>query len=441
MNSVDENKTPPLQEDTPQLSQYIDRAKLNNEVHSRPFIAINSPSRCTSIAMLHNGTSLEQEWMHILELCHHFGVSLTTAPENHLIVEFNSFRLKWERHTEFSSYTFIREGVGDVLFKNTALEVIPKNWISGMPGEMFVGVHLTVIKSTKENSYDPDEILEVFGHQSVVGSEMSENCATAWTDFQLHQDGFSRILIKNISMKERQTGRLLQRLWEIESYRMLSLLALPLTQEVGEQTRKIESILSQNVGKMSDVHDADEEQKLLETFTSLAAKVEELSAATSFRFNASKAYYSLVKTRTENIKEKKIDGIQRVSVFMERRLGPAMRTVSSMDERIASLSRRVNRASGLLQTRINTTLQAQNKELLYSMNQRAQLQLNLQQTVEGLSVVAISYYALSIINIIAEAAAKIWQSLDPTIITASFAPLIIGGVYLGIKRIRKTISK
>jgi len=438
---VDEQKASLLQSEPLQLTQYSDRARLNNEVHSRPFIAINSPSRCTNIAMLHNGVTLTQEWQHINKLCHHFSITISNIPENHLIVDFNSFRLKWERHTEFSSYTFIREGIGAALFKNTALEVIPENWISEIPGKMFVGVHLTVVKTTREKNYDPEEILDIFGHQTVVGSQMSENCATAWTDFQLHQDGFSRILVKNISMKERQTGRLLQRLWEIESYRMLSLLSLPLTREAGEKTSQIEAVLAENVGKMSNVQDANEEHELLETLTRLAAKIEKLSAATSFRFNASKAYYSLVQARTKNIKEQKIDGIQRISTFMERRLGPAMRTVKSMDERIGSLSSRVNRASGLLQTRINTTLQAQNKELLYSMNQRAQLQLRLQQTVEGLSVVAISYYALGIVNIIAEAAAKIWDKLDPVIITATFVPIVVGSVYLGIKRIHKTISK
>jgi uncharacterized membrane-anchored protein len=41
---------------------------------------------------------------------------------------------------------------------------------------------------------------------------------------------------------------------------------------------------------------------------------------------------------------------------------------------------------------VDLTLEAQNQDLLQSMNQRSQMQLQLQQAVEGLSVVAISYY-------------------------------------------------
>ncbi|MBL4828990.1 MAG: DUF3422 domain-containing protein [Aliivibrio sp.] len=283
--------------------------------------------------------------------------------------------------------------------------------------------------------------MEIFGTHSIVGASTSSDCATAWTDFQLHQDGFSRILINNISMHERQTGRLVQRLWEIETYRMMSLLATPLTQEVGEKTRIIEIKLAENVSKMTNIHDAEQEQQLLGTLTRLAAQIEQLSAETSFRFNASKAYYALVLKRVENIKENSLNGIQSISSFIDRRLAPAMRTVESMDERIAILSRRVSRASNLLQTRINTTLQAQNKELLKSMDNRAQLQLRLQQTVEGLSVVAISYYALGIINILITAGTKIWSSFDPSIIIASTVPIVIAIAYFSLHHIQKFIKK
>ncbi len=423
------------------LLQYDDRITLNNEVHSRPFITINSPSRCTNIAMLHDSGSLNEEWSHIKSLCQQSGLTISDQPENHLILDFTNFRLKWERHTEFSSYTFIRSGTGKSPFKNNALEVVPDKWLNSLPGRMIVGVHISVIDSVSEEYHCPEELLEIFGTQNIVGSIVSDGGAGIWTDFRLHEDSFSRILVKNINMKERQTGRLLQRLWEIENYRLLALLSLPLANTVGEKTREIEAKLAQNVSKMSDVHDAKTEQRLLEGITKLAAQVEKLSADTSFRFNASKAYYSLVLNRAKNIKEQKIDGIQRISTFMDRRLSPAMRTVESMGKRIAILSQRVNRASNLLQTRINITLQAQNKELLRSMNQRAKLQLRLQQTVEGLSVVAISYYALGIINLIAEAVVKFWPLLEPSLITAVMVPIVVIFVFLSIRRIHKKINK
>ncbi len=436
-----ENNRKTVENASHNFRQYPDRVILNNEVHSRPFIAIDSPTRCSNIAMLHQGGTIGQEWDHIIKLCRHFSVEYASEVKNHLILDLGSFQLKWERHTEFSNYTFIRKGVGKLPFHDTALAAVPKDWLDNLPGQMLVGVHLLVATTSRKNSYDTDDILDIFGTNNIVGARVSGDCATAMTDFRLHGDGFSRILINNISMTPHQTGRLLQRLWEIETYRMMSLLALPLTRKAGEKTRIIENSLADNVSKMTNVHDPEQEQKLLETLTRLAAQVEHLSAETSFRFNASKAYYSLVCKRVEDIKENKIDGIQRISSFIDRRLSPAMRTVESMDERIAIQSRRVNRASNLLQTRINITLQSQNKELLKSMDRRARLQLRLQQTVEGISVVAISYYALGIIGIMAKGSAKLWPVINPALIMAASAPVIIGLIYLAIRRLHRAIAK
>jgi len=389
---------------------------------------------------LHGNIPLENEWNYIQELCGHFAVAVPSKISTHLIIDFEIFKLKWERHTEFSSYTFIREGIGKEPYKETALAVVPKGWLKSMPGEMLVGVHLSVMNSNDEKDYDSDEILEIFGSHSIVGGKMSNGSATAWTDFRVHSDGFSRILIKNLSMKSHQTGRLLQRLWEIETYRMMSLLAMPLIRDLGDATRTIELKLSENVSKMINMHNSEEEQSLLETLTRLAANVEHLSAETSFRFNASKAYYALVLKRVENLKETNVVGIHRISNFLDRRLSPAMRTIESMDDRISILSRRVNRATNLLQTRINTTLQVQNKELLDSMDQRARFQLRLQETVEGLSVVAISYYALGIINVMLEPIVDYIPDFNITLTTALCAPIVITAVFFSIRRIRKSIK-
>ena len=79
-----------------------------------------------------------------------------------------------------------------------------------------------------------------------------------------------------------------------------------------------------------------------------------------------------------------------------RRYDPAMRTCRSAKERLDELSARAERASDLLRTRVDVANQAQNVEVLRAMDRRAALQLRLQETVEGLSVVAISYYAVNL---------------------------------------------
>ena len=81
---------------------------------------------------------------------------------------------------------------------------------------------------------------------------------------------------------------------------------------------------------------------------------------------------------------------------MMRRYEPAMRTVKSAERRLEQMAERAARAGELLRTRVDVERQAQNQGLLESMDRRADLALRLQHTVEGLSVVAISYYAVSL---------------------------------------------
>ena len=75
-----------------------------------------------------------------------------------------------------------------------------------------------------------------------------------------------------------------------------------------------------------------------------------------------------------------------------------MRTVASAEDRLRAMIERTRRAADLLRTRVDVERSAQNQALLERMDRRADLQLRLQHTVEGLSVVAISYYAVGLIG-------------------------------------------
>ena len=116
---------------------------------------------------------------------------------------------------------------------------------------------------------------------------------------------------------------------------------------------------------------------------------------TAYRFGAAAAYYRLVQQRVEDLREQRLAGFPPIREFMERRLAPAMATCQSVAARQTDLSTRIARRSALLRTRVDIELERQNQELLVQMNRRAKLQLRLQETVEGLSVVAITYYGRS----------------------------------------------
>jgi uncharacterized membrane-anchored protein len=97
---------------------------------------------------------------------------------------------------------------------------------------------------------------------------------------------------------------------------------------------------------------------------------------------------------------------------------------------------RAARAGELLRTRVDVERSAQNQELLASMDRRADLQLRLQHTVEGLSVVAISYYAVSLAGYLTYPLAK-QMGISKEMAVAGLTPLVILGVWLMVRRIKK----
>ena len=118
-----------------------------------------------------------------------------------------------------------------------------------------------------------------------------------------------------------------------------------------------------------------------------------------------------------------------------------MRTCASVAQRLEGLARRVARTANLLRTRVDVALEAQNRDLLSAMNQRTQLQLRLQETVEGLSVVVLSYYAIGLLSYVARGAKEaglLTLSLDIGLGVA--VPLVLGGMWIGIRRLRRRLS-
>jgi uncharacterized membrane-anchored protein len=122
-----------------------------------------------------------------------------------------------------------------------------------------------------------------------------------------------------------------------------------------------------------------------------------------------------------------------------RRYDPAMRTVKSAEARLRSMAERAQRAAELLRTRVDVERSAQNQKLLESMDKRADLQLRLQRTVEGLSVVAISYYA---VNLATYAAYPLTEHLHISkgVATAIATPLVVLLVWAAVRRIRRQMD-
>jgi uncharacterized membrane-anchored protein len=415
------------------------RVVLNDEVHARPYQALQAPQRASYLALLAPAHEREQECAHVAELCTHYGREPPPPEASYFAADCGAFRLRWERHGEFSSYTVFEAGAGGEPFAQPAVNALPQEWVAALPGSLIVAAHVALLPGA-ESQPDIDAISPYFSGNTLVGALLADGGAAAFTDFRIHPDGFSRFLLLDRGMGRRRAGRVLQRLLEIETYRMFALLALPLARDVGAKLAAAERDLA-GITELMVTQGAADEPGLLDRLTKLAAAVERELAASSYRFGAARAYYGLVRHRIAELREQRIPGIQTIDEFMQRRLAPAMSTCESVARRQIELSERVARASDLLRTRVDIVREMQNQELLASMNRRARLQLRLQETVEGLSVAAITYYLVGLVGYAAKALKSAGYAVDPDLAMGLSIPLVALLAAFGIRYVRRSAAK
>ncbi len=416
------------------------RAALTAEVHARPFAQLQSPERATYLAMLSGEDGAVADLDHVAALFRSNRLPPPEAGATHAMADFGTFRFKWERHTEFSSYSFFQHGpFEDAPFSEAAIAAVPRDWLDGLPGERLVAIQIELLDA---GSPEPSaaELFELLSVDNFAGSRVSGGAAEVWMDFAMDAAGYGRALLRDRSLRPHQAGRVVQRLCEIETYRMMALLSFPLAKSAGQELSRVRDQLTPITDRLAEIAELADQRRLLDELTGISAVIERIATATAYRFGATRAYYALVRRRIEELREQRIEGIQTVGEFMDRRLTPAVRTCEAVAERIDRLSTRVARASDLLRTRVDIEVEAQNQKLLSSMERRARLQLRLQQTVEGLSVAAISYYLVGLVAYLAKAAKSRGLPIDSDLIAGLAVPAVLLIVWLGVKRIRRKVA-
>jgi uncharacterized membrane-anchored protein len=420
------------------------RITLAEEVHARPPEPVRAPAKATYMAVLVDADNRSRELSHIATLCARHSVAPPAAGATHFRAQLGALRLKWERHGEFSGYTFIATGSAeDRPFETPAATLLPTAWLAATPGFTIAAVHAEML-SAADTPATPERLNDAFEGQIVSGSGIADGAAQVYTDFQLH-DGCTRLLIFDQGLTERQAGRMLQRLFEIEAYRMLALLALPIARRQSPRIVEIEGALAtltdgiaqaqaQALERAADRQQQDE--SLLHELTRLAAEVESGLAASQFRFGACRAYFELVTRRIAELRETRLPGMQTYDEFMARRFTPAVDTCATVSQRLHDLSERVAQASSLLSTRVDITRERQNQALLASMDRRAKLQLRLQQTVEGLSVAAICYYVAGLVGYVAKALKAGGLPLNADLVVGVSIPIVAVAVLAAVRRAR-----
>ena len=414
------------------------RFRLHNEVHVRAPISLKLPVTSTFLALSLNKEEKKQELILLNEFCEKYGVSPPVKEVSHFSASMGTFQFCWEQHAEFSSYSFYVRNNSEDPFAKLALEQVPVDWLNQLPGKIIVAAHASIVTKGSTSVLSSELISDLFSNNPVVGAEVTGTAAHAYTDFKIHADGFSRFLIVDYSLKPGQAGRLLQRLFEIEVYRVMALVAFPIAKQLAPKLNKADKQLQTITNAMAQLDRDDGE--LLDELTTLAAEVENIISTHHYRFGAANAYYSLVEQRIDDLREVRIQGIQTIGEFMKRRLEPAINTCQSTSDRFSMLSKRINNAGQLLRTRVDITIERQNQALLTSMDSRAKTQLRLQETVEGLSIVAITSYVVSLIGSITKAINTTESiNVNTSMVTGLSIPFVLLIVAIAVRRLHKKI--
>jgi uncharacterized membrane-anchored protein len=421
------------------------RVVLHNEVHARPSARIHLPAFIVLVGVFNEGVSREQEWAHLKLL--QPDLPFEEVQGNFVRLHLGAYTLKWERHTEFTRYSFVQTLPSGALAQMANPELLsqltlPDGWLASIPGRTFAAIELLMLHNDlsdlKQSLAHADEW---FGDHPLVASRMGNGGhSVVVTDFQLRSNGFERMLVlAPAGISDSRGGRISQRLLELETYRLMALRGLPVAKTVGAQLGLAERELADITTALQNK--AAQDQGLLDRLIGLAASVELIHAEHAYRFAATAAYDKLVRERITELRESPISGTQTIGEFMQRRLLPAMATVAATAHRLSNLSERISRTSALLRTRVDIASEEQNSQLLAKLTKGQELQLRLQTTVEGLSIAAISYYVISLLLYFGKAGKAAGLPIHPEMAAGALVPLVLWVVWRTNKRIHDKLRR
>ncbi|HHY51189.1 MAG TPA: DUF3422 domain-containing protein [Alphaproteobacteria bacterium] len=407
------------------------RSAVQNEVHARPVAFVAVPARVRRVALL-----LPQE-PHAVEDAHRRFAAWCRAasiPAPPLGARQHGFaaaghQVTWELHTEFVTLTWI------------APPDDADNWPAGIGLEAFereqlvAAARIDVIAAASV----PEPILAGFAPASLCVSRIDNGHGEVATDFVADADGFTRFELAGGGLGDLRRAIIVRRLLEIETYRTLALLGLPLARAVTPALNLAESRLGELVGRLASVGTTEEAREALAALHALAVDAGALVEQTSYRFAASHAYGEVLRARLAGLREEALPAGSTLGRYLLNRVDPALKTCLAVEKREGALNDKIERATELLNTRISLEIQTQNRTVLSTIAETARSQFRLQKTVEGLSTIAISYYLLGILSYVLTGVSQLVH-LDKTVLIALAAPVVLLGVWLLVRSIRGTVD-
>ncbi|MCL6655696.1 hypothetical protein A6R70_26000 [Agrobacterium rubi] len=395
---------------------------FNAELHARPPMYIDGPAFVEHVALMPNNFTGQYRG----QPSHFRGIRNDTRTRSQV-----------EYHTEFVTVTIVTE-----------LERDPTEW-PRIRSDHLDFLELAALKEAMTIcrtsilivGQPPVELrpaLVGFGLKDPAVSVVGVDAAYVCSDFQIHTCESSRVILYNKSLNAHRLGRMVRRVYEIETYRSMALLALPEARRLApllvNYDAKLVELSSRNLASPQSEH-----RSLLDDITALSSEVISATAQTRNRFGATSAYSQIVDERINEMRESRVEGFQRFGVFVSRRFKPAVRTCSATAVRLDELSRATMHLIDLLQTRIQVEIESQNSIQMQTMAERAAVQIRIQRAVEGFSIIAISYYLLSLLKVLLESLKAADYHVSPMLMLVSI-PFVIGAVALTICRVRHALK-
>lgn len=413
------------------------RASILSEVHARPYTPIQTPRSLLKQAFVCKPAgSLEADIRKLSSWCQTHGIRSPNTKTRQHTGKLKSTRITWERHTEFVTLTWDCPYSKNAHKNLLEMAKLHSADLIACPPQLISSTRLDLLDKGQVGGFD----LMDFSSDSLCMSDVEHKRARIITDFRQDEDGSTRFMVQNNGLAGPEAGILVRRLLEIETYRIMALLGFEAVKKITPDIASIEVGLVRLTSDIRGKSDLQETRETLENITDIAAELANLSASSQYRLSATKAYFELVKARLMRIDETAIDGYSKVEEFLNKRLYPAMRTCQTTEKRIGVADKKLSRATELLRTKVDIQMQAQNHQLLDTMNQRALMQYRLQTTVEGLSIAAVSYYIVGLFAYFAKGIG-VETFISTKLLTAISVPIVVFGVWYIIRRVKKHHEK
>ena len=406
------------------FAPHPDRAAAIEEAHARPPLPLSPPVEVAHLAF----TAPEGEARELFRRIAGFELA---GDARHLLQRVSpSLVLRWQRHTEFYTATLFASGAREAVGGDGPSDVA--SLLHFTPAD-HPGVRLLVAQRIRVLA-TLDDMERILPSEARLAGGRLRGDVEVRTTFEPDGRGFVTYWVAAGAIGPEQLGRRIGRLIDVETYRIMALIALPLARRASPQVGELERDLAEIVNLVGREEAGDD--AILDRLSTVTSRAEALRAVTRYRFSASRAYYALVEQRLDTLGESKSGDLQTLTGFIRTRLTPAISTIESLARRQEVLSDDLSRALALLRTRVDIAVNRGNQALLESMDRRQGQQVAIQQAVEGLSAVAITYYAVSLIAYLLRGA-EAFAPVPYALLVAGSVPVVLGIVLLAIRRFRR----